>query len=367
MSARATEIHDSDWLGVFYVTGGGVSLIAEVLATPGASQTVLEASVPYAATALESLLGRAPDQATSAATARQLAMAAYERAHALTSPGTATNTDSLFGFGCTASLATNRVKKGAHRAHWAIQTAADTFTFSATYDGDRDSEEQMLLEQMWHTLRHCLITRDQPVDDTLMELHARTNPQLCPLLRSTPYKTCIGASGGKLLLPGSFNPIHDGHRQMLSLAETITGHQGSFELSVRNADKPSLDFLTMQERVSSIGDFPIWLTNTPTFEGKALLFPGTTFALGVDTLARIGELRFYQNNVDLLDQALAAFVEQNIRFLVFGRLIDGHFTSLEDLNIPDVLVGCCRSVPETSYRNDVSSTAVRLKPDQPQS
>jgi len=367
MSVRATELHDSAWLGVFYLTGGGVSLLAETLNTPGASQTVLEASVPYAATALASLLGRAPDQATSAATARQLAMAAYERAHALVSADAATDAVSLFGFGCTASLATNRVKKGTHRAHWAIQSADDTFTFSATYDGDRDSEEQLLLEQMWHTLRHCLITREQPVDDTLMELHARTNPQLRPLLQPTPYKTCIGTSDGKLLLPGSFNPIHDGHRQMLTVAETMTGLQGSFELAVRNADKPSLDFLTMQERVSSIGDTPIWLTNTPTFEGKALLFPGTTFVLGVDTLARIGELRYYQNHVDLLDQALATFVQTDTQFLVFGRLIDGQFMTLEDLHIPAVLAARCRSVPESHYRNDVSSTAVRLDPTQKRS
>ena len=352
MSARAAELHGTDWLGVFYLTGGGASLLAEILNTPGASATVLEASVPYANDALSDLLGRAPDQACSATTARQLAMAAYERAQML-------RQGQLFGFGCTASLATNRAKRGAHRAHWAIQTATDTYTFSATYDGDRASEEQLLLEQMWHTLRHCLITNNEPVDDALLEIHARANPQLRPLLQSEPYRLCLGDSDGRLLLPGSFNPVHDGHRQMLAIAQQMTGLHGAFEMAVRNADKPSLDYLTIEERLQGIEDTPVWLTNTPTFEGKAVLFPGCTFVLGVDTLARIGELRFYQNHVDLLDQAMRTFEAQESRFLVFGRKVGDNFITMQDLDIPASLRARCSGVPEQVYRNDTSSTEIR--------
>lgn len=357
MSQRAIELHASDWSGVFYVTGGGAGLLAEMLNTPGASATVLEASVPYANQALAELLGRAPEQAASAQTARQLAMAAFERAQAL-------GDGALFGFGCTAALATNRPKKGAHRAYWAIQTANDTFTFSATYSGDRDSEEAQLLKQLWQTLRHCLITRSEPVDDALFEMHAKANPVLRPLLQDAPYKYCLndGAdSAARLLLPGSFNPLHDGHKEMLRVAEAQTGLSGAFELTVKNADKPSLDFLTIEERIEHMQDQPLWLTNTPTFEGKALLFPGTTFALGVDTLARIGQLRFYQNHVDLLDKAMNTFDEHDIRFVVFGRLIDETFVGLAELDIPDVLRARCLEVPEAQYRNDISSTAIRSR------
>ncbi len=354
MSTRALEFHASDWLGVFYLTGGGASLLAEMLNTPGVSATVLEATVPYANTALSDLLGRAPEQACSAITARQLAMAAYERAQHL-------GQGRLFGFGCTASLATNRVKKGTHRAHWAIQTADDTFTFSATYNGDRESEERQLVDQIWQCLRHCLLTHEEPINPTLLEIHARANAELEPLLDAQPYRYCIGQSAGALLLPGSFNPIHDGHKEMLKVAETITGLEGAFELSIKNADKPSLDFLTIQERAAGIGDPPLWLTNTPTFEGKALLFPGVTFALGVDTLERIGQLRFYQNHVDLLEKALNTFDQQDSHFLVFGRLQDGHFKTLQDLSLPQALRARCTEVPEHIYRNDLSSTQIRQK------
>jgi nicotinamide mononucleotide (NMN) deamidase PncC len=360
MSQRALALHSSPWMGTFYVTGGAASLVAEILNTPGASATVLDAYVPYASPALSELLGRAPEQAVSATTARQLAITAFERATALRKASDAdANTENTFGFACTASLATSRVKRGAHRAHWAIQTAVDTYTFSAMYNGDRDSEEALLREQIWQTLQHCLLNHSVEFDDNLVELHARANPPLRPLLNDKPYKHGIGDSDGMLLLPGSFNPTHDGHKEMLAIAETMTGKLGAFELAVKNADKPSLDYLTMEERIEGVGDIPLWLTNTPNFEGKAKLFKGTTFVVGVDTLARIGELRFYRNHVDLLDQAMATFTEQDTHFLVFGRLMENQFVTFDQLDIPAALSKRCTGVPETTYRNDTSSTAIR--------
>ena len=66
---RARLLHASPWQGVLHITGGGARLLAELLTTPGASATVLEATVPYAESALAELLGRRPDQACAAPTA----------------------------------------------------------------------------------------------------------------------------------------------------------------------------------------------------------------------------------------------------------------------------------------------------------
>ena len=46
----------------------------------------------------------------------------------------------------------------------------------------------------------------------------------------------------QIVLPGSFNPLHDGHRQLLSAAVErfgggSGGMEGCFELSIGNADK----------------------------------------------------------------------------------------------------------------------------------
>ena len=105
MSERARILHSADWQGVFYLTGGGSLLISELLTTPGASASVLEVQVPYAAAALADLLGRAPDRACSDSTARAMAMAAFQRARAL-------GARRPFGFACTASLASCAASAG---------------------------------------------------------------------------------------------------------------------------------------------------------------------------------------------------------------------------------------------------------------
>ena len=43
-----------------------------------------------------------------------------------------------------------------------------------------------------------------------------------------------------LLLSGSFNPLHDGHRGMLSVACGVTGKSGFYEISIQNVDKPPM-------------------------------------------------------------------------------------------------------------------------------
>ena len=133
---------------VLALSGGGSGLIPALLTVPGASHTVLEAVVPYARSSMDEFLARKPDQYCSSKTARQLAVAAFQRACRLTaadaadSPVTETsaaessaNANSfpdpfLLGLGLTASLASDVPKRGDHRFHLALQTA--TFSFATT-------------------------------------------------------------------------------------------------------------------------------------------------------------------------------------------------------------------------------------------
>src|SRR5262245_2099936 len=120
--AIVERLHVLPDAGVVAVTGGGAMLLADLLTVPGASNTVLEARVPYAGRALAEFIGGIPEQACSVETACDLAMAAFQRALALDD----SNAERRFGFGCTASLATTMPKRGEHRAHVALQTLAET-------------------------------------------------------------------------------------------------------------------------------------------------------------------------------------------------------------------------------------------------
>src|SRR4051794_18918483 len=107
------QIHGVNRKAVRAGTGGGSTAAAWLLAVPGASRTILEVQVPYAGEALDDWLGAPPASACSAQTARQMARRARERAVWL-APG-----EPVVGLGGTASLRSDRPKKGDHRVHLA--------------------------------------------------------------------------------------------------------------------------------------------------------------------------------------------------------------------------------------------------------
>jgi nicotinamide mononucleotide (NMN) deamidase PncC len=356
-AAVIQQLHDSPWQGVFHVTGGGVTLLSQLLGVSGASRTVLEATVPYASAALDQLLGQKPEQAASAATARALAMAAYQRARTLTDA-------TCFGLGCSASLVTDRSKRGQTRAHWAVQTATASWDFYLELDATRQRHEQEaeLCNRLVESLASTLL--DQPWSGPGMAV-CRPDPAWHDLLNDAPYRWCTGDHPGDLILPGSFNPVHEGHYQMLQVAQDICGKVGAFELTLRNADKPDLDYLSVQERLTLMQNHQVWLTNQANFAAKAELFPGATFVLGTDTLVRIGQPRFYGDSEQVRDQAIHRLRDLDIDFLVLGRLDGQQFIGLEDLTLPKPLRDLCRGVPESVYRNDASSTQIRQGQSQP--
>lgn len=164
----------------------------------------------------------------------------------------------------------------------------------------------------------------------------------------------------RLIFPGSFNPLHDGHRAMASYAESKFNHPVDFELSITNADKPILDYLDLEKRVQqNFSPRQLWLTRAPTFERKAKMFPGATFLVGADTICRIGDKRFYGDNESMRDRAIGYIAEQECKFLVFGRVIDSVFHDAHSFEVPANLLELCIKVPETEFRMDISSTNIR--------
>ncbi len=355
MSGRAEGLHASPWQGVFYVTGGGSLLLSELLTTPGASATVLEARVPYDQTALEEILGRHPDQACSDATARAMAMAAFQRARHLAGGRHAGRT---FGLGCTASLASRREKRGAHRAHVAVQTENLTWAARLGFHGDRHEEEQGLLELLWHAL-------GQVVELPLAAALPGEPEVACTVAEPAWRRLILGEEpahasrphDGRLLMPGAFNPLHHAHRRMLEIAEQKTGLPGAYELSVVNVDKPPLDYREIATRLEQF-DRPVWLTRLPTFVEKARRFRGAHFVVGVDTLVRIMDSGYY-GGMEARDQALAELGELDTHFVVFGRELENRFVCLSDLTLPSLLADLCIEVSREEFSEPVSSTALR--------
>ena len=118
------KIHDAPSQFVLALNGGSRA-VAEMLEVPGGSRTLLEATVPYSESALVAWLGSRPEQFCAARTARAMAVVAFGHAlrHGAAEAAAA-------GIASSASLASDRPKRGPHRAHVALQTAARTACWS---------------------------------------------------------------------------------------------------------------------------------------------------------------------------------------------------------------------------------------------
>ena len=120
-----------------------------------------------------------------------------------------------------------------------------------------------------------------------------------------------------------------------------------------------MDYLEIDRRLRQ---FPpeqaVWLTRAATFDDKSRLFPGATFVVGVDTLRRIADPRYYGNDRDFMLQSIERIIARGCRFLVFGRALGSSFIRLADLDLPEVLRRVSSEVPPEKFREDVSSTAV---------
>jgi nicotinamide mononucleotide (NMN) deamidase PncC len=363
------EIHAASTRIVLAVTGGGSGAISRLLEVPGASRTVLEAVVPYAPASLAMWLGGRPDQACSARTARSMAMAAFRRA-------TIYHDDLLdvAGIGCTASLATDRPKRGAHRVHVALQTSSLTATHSLQLTKGRRSraEEEDLVDRLVLTLvaEACGLMRRLPmelVETERIETSLTVAPPAWRRLLSgqtdmVRHGTPVDYQGPttRVVFPGAFNPLHAGHRRMAELARQRLGQPVEYEMSILNVDKPPLDYWEMERRTEQFAaDEVVWLTRTPTFLVKSEIFPGATFLVGVDTLRRIADERYYRRDPGARDAALHTIAARGCHFLVFGRQAEGRFLTLADLELPEVLRRISRGVPAEEFREDISSTELR--------
>lgn len=364
---------------VLAVTGGGSGAIARLLEVGGASRTVLEAVVPYAAAALDDWLRATPEQYCDERTARAMAMAAFERARHLTRDAAhPLGDDRAAGVGCTASLASDRPKRGPHRAHVAVQTARSTACWSVTLVADRRSrgeEEHIVADLVLNAVADASgvaerIDVDLQADEPLVSARNDAPPSWTDLLLGR--RDFVSATDGEsdrdndepprgcVVFPGAFNPRHAGHRRMAALAAERTGRQVWHEISLLNVDKPPLDFLELDRRSRQFAaDEPLWITRAATFREKADLFPAATFVVGADTIERIAAPRYYGGDEQARDAAIAHLAQRGCRFLVFGRTVGDRFETLAQITLPLALAELCDEVAADEFREDVSSTELR--------
>ena len=439
-------VHASPMRAVLHVTGGAAQSLGWVMAVPGASRTLLEARVPYARESMVDTLGTEPKQYVSAQTARDLARTAYTRGVRLSPPSGRGGDDHrhVVGVGCTCALASVPPKKGDHRCVVATYGVLASATYELNMEkGARDRWEEdglasrLVVQALADAAAEAEMRErerasggkradggDAAIDgrtdgqfatgpantgfavpwegvlsarDAMMTTRSSTRDPEDPIVWVTSGTCDVAAFStetGELtslhaipqrtvILPGSFNPAHDGHREMLAAAAALRpGHALAFELAVTNADKGTLAAEEVRRRaeqffpISAEGlptDSPLerpsdpssttslLLTRAPLFSQKAALFPGATFVVGHDTAIRLVMPKYYGGEVEML-RAFEEIRNLGCSFVVAGRAATSAegkaFLTLADVDVPEQLRDVFEALP--GFRNDISSTEIRL-------
>ncbi|PNW82224.1 hypothetical protein CHLRE_06g278116v5 [Chlamydomonas reinhardtii] len=421
------RIHASRTKAVVYTTGGAVQSISWLLSVPGASATVLEAAVPYARDSLVEVLGgKEPAQFCSAGTAAAMAEAAYRRAAALSGFG-----DGIVGVGATCALATFPLKRGEHRAYVAVHGGGGRRCVSLTLSkgarsrvGEDDLVSRLLVKILAEAsgvdaanfplpligpqgegaaaaaatatataattaaaTTAAAATASPQAPDVLHDDCAAAGDPLQRLLAGevrcveysgggpsgAPAEVCVDAPRpGRVYLPGSFNPLHDGHKQLLATAvaaaSKAAGRQleGAFELTVENADKGLLGLDEIRARVAQFvaAGLPVVVTRAPRFNDKAGLLHAARFVVGYDTAVRLVMPKYHGDSLMQMLLDYSGFRHSGCSFVVAGRRdgASGRFLTLADVSVPTQMADLFPlGLTEADFRMDISSTELRQR------
>lgn len=156
-----------------------------------------------------------------------------------------------------------------------------------------------------------------------------------------------------MILPGSFNPIHDAHKWLYESAKDRYDAYDSqyYEMSISRVDKPPVSVLDLEERLKKMPNKTL-ITNAPRMIQKIGLLVDYCCNLeifcGVDTIIRMAD-----------DYSQIGIGGLNAAFYVTDRIMNGEvvsYSSLDWKSRPDNIVKW-KTPPE--HLLSVSSTAIR--------
>ena len=159
-----------------------------------------------------------------------------------------------------------------------------------------------------------------------------------------------------IILSGSFNPLHEGHIELLKASSKEFKKNPLYEISIKNVDKSKINFNDLINRINqfkSLGKLVV--TNSAKFEEKSNIFKKSIFVIGYDTALRLVDDKYYDDD---FRKSLKIIEKNNCSFLVSGRFINKNYKKPNNINFKgyDYLFNI---LSEEKFRIDISSTQLR--------
>ena len=366
-----TRIHNSKTKLVMSVSGVGSQSINWLLSVPGASKTLIEATIPYSNESLNRYIGEVPKQYVSKATALSMAKAAYMQGAQY-----GNNEMDIIGVSCTGAISTNRKRRGDNQAFiglWGPRLKYVAHLILEKGERNRVEEEELVSSLIVQCVEEKLLgnsvlnvdlnkLESVSVDETEFssDLDSLVNGHISSITSMGTNLVGLDKSFKGGILSGSFNPIHQGHIELSKIASDILEAPVAFEISVTNVDKPLLQADEIKKRVSQFErSETVILTCAPLFAEKSGIFQNSTFIIGNDTALRLVDPKYYDNDVQNMYTSLQKVKDNKCDFLVAGRLQNSEFKTISDMAIPEAFISLFQGIPESQFRMDLSSSELR--------
>jgi Cytidylyltransferase-like len=334
-------------------TGAGAGLSELLWSVPGASSFLVGTSFPYATSAVDEFVGFGVEHYASAATAVDLASAAFLHAGA--------GSDAV-GVGLTASVASLRPHRGEHRVYAASVTRQGSRAYAlelprASGHAARTSDGATADLLGFVAVLDAVGLPSDAISSALPGLTTANADALGnERFHAHPFFRATGAREElprdvRVAFPGTFDPPHAGHLGMADAAQGLTGQTPIFWITAEPPHKAAVPFPELLRRARLLrGHDVLFTAGEPLYLDKARRYPGCHFVIGTDALGRMFDPKWGPG----VDQLVREFRGLGTRFYVTSRLLDGKLVTLRD--IADAPEDLCVEVPG---RWDVSSTEIR--------
>lgn len=310
-------------------TGAGAKIQQRLWMTPGTSSFLVGCAFPYATDDTDEFLGFKPEKYCSREEAIQLAMEAYVRA-ARHAQAQALMVSRPVGLAVTASVASilGPAHRGEHRVHVAVMTEEGCTHFKVALTKgagitmrslDNHETEVTALSFLEATLTGKCLDDEKVSEAELREIFFKH-----PFFSERGFRASK-ATGSSSFYPGTFNPLHDGHREIAK--------NGSFEdsiyticfdsvhkpaLTVGEALKRAAQFRL--ERISGRTASVLFTQGDPFFIDKfKAAESGSVFVMGVDTFERMMDPKWGVDPKAIIE----AIIDNDITIFVNDRIVNG--------------------------------------------
>lgn len=355
----------------FLCAGAGYGVSDAVSRIPGASKVLLGAHSSHAYPMTDRLLGYKPKSYACEDTGAALAAVGYFRAQEYGEMDGKLGTP-IISIGCTAALQTDRTRRGEDRVHLALRrdghlyVANVTLSKGQTRDQQIDISNQLALNMaLWGAgIEQVNLTDTMSSSEFVPGCTGILQPRLLTLTDPGTDFVYVDRSGvvgtfdpqGKILYPGSYNPLHFGHIKAARAGERASGMDIVFEISTKRVDKGEAnrsDLLARANLMRGTGAVIVG-SNASLFSQKLDTYGINTFLVGTDTAIRIVDPRCYADRT--MHAVLGHMRDHEVTFFVMQRTLPTGDAPFTREYIPSEYRGMFVDVPGTF---DISSTQIR--------